>query len=507
MKTKLTVAAIIAYFITFKVTAQNFGTPLMPTSQPSISMTNYGGSTPLPNPNGQVRIGATAQDIMNEVNSSNPYNRTPGDNRTIQQMNNNRIMQELQKDPAYNQSLRNGVSNNYPINKQQELFNLLQDIVNRDNQRATINGKLYEDYNSQEFAIKTRSYTETLKMLQNMLSGKEKLSLADSYFAMENAHGEAYLTKVEFKSIINQSADFIKQWMQQNKLSIHDNASINYAVQQFMGEELTITKTATPKDGILALNTVTHKPFQYDFNDYTGDKDHRNFFVTKCLATGTGQCNSLPAVYLCLVEALGGTAYLALAPQHSLIKYPDKNGNIRNYEPTSHWDITNEWYWDNMFVSKQAAQNRVYLDPWNKKQIVADIALQLSFGYFRKYGGADGKFLNECVNTAKLYFPKNNNLILYFTLSNLYGNDLLQVMRKEGIQRIPDIHKSAEAQKLFERWQANEAIIEKLGYQDQPKDMYAEMMKYHEFRGRIQQSRNFDGKQKRSLFINSSSSN
>ncbi len=490
--------------------SQNFGMPTIPTPQPA-TMPRYDnfGQQPTPQPGyrppGQVQMGATSEDILRQANRNNPYYGAGSDPASIQRANEAWIHNQMMNDPAYNPALRNGVSNNSPINKQQELLRDLQDIVNMDNGRAAASGSLYEDYNSPDFAAKTKPYTDALQTLKDMLSGKRKMSIAEAYFTMENAYGEAYLTHTEFRSTIQQSADFIRQWMIQHNLNLKNNADINYAVQQFMGEELNIVVSKQNNDKGQTVGTISHKPFKYDFSDYTGDKDHKNFFVTKCLATGTGQCNSLPAVYLVLVEALGGKAYLAIAPQHSLVKYPDNKGNIRNYEPTSHWNITNEWYYDNMFVSKQAAMNKVYLSPWAGKQVVADIVLQLSFGYFRKYGAADGKLLNECVNIAKLFFPQNNNLILYFNLSNQYGGELVRVLRKNGISRLDDISKSPEAQKAFEKWQANEHIIEGLGYQDQPKDMYEEMMKYHEFRGQVQTDQHFDGKQKRSLFIKSNS--
>jgi len=475
----------------------------IPTPQPA-TMQRYDNTNYFPNPNGQVRMGATAQDIINQTNAGNPYYRAPGDNRTIQQMNNDRIMQELQNDPAYNPRLRNGVSNNYPINKQQELFTLLQDIVDLDNSRIRTRGAVQEDYTAPAFAAKTEAYTSGLQSVQAMLSGKKKLSIADAYYLMESAYGESYMTAAEFHAVIKENADFIKTWMQQNNLKEKNNSDINYAVQQFMSQTLTVALPEKQKvDDGPTLRTVSHQPYFYDYVDFTGEKDHRNYFLTKCLATGSGQCNSMPAVYLVLVEALGGTAYLTVAPNHSFIKYPDKTGRLRNYEPTSNWDISDQWYQENMFISQEAVKNGIYLAPMNKKQIVADVALQMAFGYFRKYGAADEKFIKACIATAQPQFPKNNNLAVYFTYSNLYGYELAQVMRKNNLTRLSDISRSPEAQNLYQKWLDNEKVITQLGYQQEPPDMYDQVMRQSEFKGRIQQQRNIDGKQKRSLFIKS----
>jgi len=134
---------------------------------------------------------------------------------------------------------------------------------------------------------------------------------------------------------------------------------------------------------------------------------------------------------------------------------------------------------------------------------VADIIVQLAFGYYRKFGGTDGKFITDCIETAKPYFPKNNNLALYFMYSNLYAYELMQSMRRNGVDKIIDIVSNPSTNEAYKRWQQNELQISELGYQDQPKDMYQEMMKYHEFRGSVQSNKQFDGKRRRSVFIKS----
>lgn len=474
----------------------------MPSFQPIVPGTPQ-PVTPFPSTSGQVKIGATAEDIMRQSSRSNPYYGYDNDPISNQRANEARIRAQMANDPAYNPALRNGVGSNVPINKQEELFDLLQDIVNLDNRRMADRGTVQEDYKAPAFAAKIKSYTDALNGLQGMLSGKQKLSLAQAYYAMEAAYGESYLTPQEFDGIMRESAEFIKEWMRQNGLNLKDNADINHAVQQFMAKELSIVVPRQDKDNGPTFSTTTHQPFFYDYIDYQGDKDHRNFFLTKCLATGSGQCNSMPAVYLVLVEALGGTAYLSVAPNHSFIKYPDKSGKLRNYEPTSHWNISDQWYQEHMFISQQAVKSGIYLSPYNKKQIIADIALQLAFGYFRKFGAADGEFIKQCIDMAKAQFPKDNNILVYFTYSNLYGYELAQIMRRENLTRLSDIPKSPAAQAAYRKWLDNEKRIAKLGYQDVPGNMYAEMMKEHEFKGNIQQQRHIDGKQKRNLFTRS----
>ena len=56
-----------------------------------------------------------------------------------------------------------------------------------------------------------------------------------------------------------------------------------------MRDTLNITEKAI--DNPAASKKTTHLPFIYDYDDYKGENDFRNFFITKTFATGTGQYN------------------------------------------------------------------------------------------------------------------------------------------------------------------------------------------------------------------------
>lgn len=289
--------------------------------------------------------------------------------------------------------------------------------------------------------------------------------------------------------------------MQQNGFNINDNEAKNMALQKLMSDTLTIT-IASP-DGIKAKQTITHYPYFYDYEDFKGEKDYRNFFTTKCLATGSGQCNSLPAVYAGYAEKLNAKCYLAFAPLHSFIKYPAKNGKIHSYEPTSNWNISDKWYEDNLFISAKAKASGIYLDTLNKKQIIANCMNDLAFGYMQKFGAADGVFIKDCVATAMQYFPKKNNIEAYFIYSSLLARQLYQVMDENKITNLRDIQKVPAAVKLYNALLQNEEAIKNMGYQELPEQLYDELMQQHEFKGRKQAAKNKDGKQKRDLFVKS----
>lgn len=348
-------------------------------------------------------------------------------------------------------------------------------------------------------AEQQRKYENAYNSIKKMLDGKAALSVKDAYYQMESAHGNAYMSYDEYNRAIRQSADFIKKWMRENGLNANDNEALNNAIQRFMSDTLTIT--IQQPDSKEPPRQVSHYPFFYDYNDYKGERDYRNYFCTKTFATGSGQCNSLPAVYLILAEAVGAKAYLTFAPFHSFIKYPAAGGNIKNYEPTSNWNISDTWYQDNLFISSRATQTGIYLDTFNRTQIVANCLVDLAAGNIYQYGTAHDTLLRQCVTSAARFFPKRNNISIYFINSIFLKSKLFAAMQREGIATVAAIPSTSACYPLYLQYLQNEESIQQLGYRDLPPALYTQLMEQHEFKGRQQQQQNINSKQKRNMFF------
>lgn len=185
------------------------------------------------------------------------------------------------------------------------------DILNEINSESNNTRFDMSYYKSFDFLNKSKSFTDAFNSLNNMLTGKTPLSISKSYLTIENAYGNTYLTEKEYNNLINQSAKFIRQWLIKNGLNPAKNEDLHYGIQKFMRDTLTIS-IKQPENKL--PKTITHYPFSYDYVDFKAEKDYRNYFITKCLATGTGQCNSLPATYLAIAEKLGAKTYLSFAP-------------------------------------------------------------------------------------------------------------------------------------------------------------------------------------------------
>jgi hypothetical protein len=370
----------------------------------------------------------------------------------------------------------------------EELNEIRSDQVQRDNSNY---------YSSGKFKSESSSYWKAKALLDNMLSGKTPVSLKDAFYILENAYGTTYLNYAEYNSILKKSAQFIKQWLNENGHSTDDNRALHFGIQSFMRDTLTVSKLIPEPSGV---TKTKHMPFTYDYQDFRAEEDFRNYFVTKTLATGTGQCNSLPTAYLILAEQLGAKAYLSYAPLHSFIKFPDNEGGIHNYEPTSHFEISDQWYAHHMSIRQEAYKSRIYLDTLDKKQIVASAMMDLAYGYLRKHGVADGAFISKCVENAIQYFPgKVANVQGWLLRNTLLMAKLHRILQRDGIRDLKDIDKSPEGREVYNQLLAIDQLLDELGYEELPTDTYEQLMQQQNAKGR-KQKESIDTKTKRDLF-------
>ena len=378
-------------------------------------------------------------------------------------------------------------------NKQKEIDEVLKEL-NQASGDDYKRGLVYNEYyKSTEFATITQPFHKAFNSLKNMEEGNAHLSVKDAYYITENAYGNVYLSYQDYTKTINSSVQFIKYWLQENHYNLKDNQALNYGIQRFMQDTLRISKPFQQ----------THLPFYYDYYDYAGEEDYRNIHVTKTLATGTGQCHTLPSVYCILAEGLGATAYLSYAPLHSFIKYPDRKGNIHNYEPTSYWLMSDQWYMDDLPLKAEAERNRIYLDTLNKIKIVASCITFLAAEYRERFGVADGTFLLECADFALKFFPNEADIQGQLLRVSVYGTKLHRVLTNYGIKHLEDIDKAPGARELYNQLYKVNRKLESLGYQELPKEAFKYLEDYHEQKRKLQEKNKINTKIKRKQFITS----
>jgi hypothetical protein len=429
-----------------------------------------------------IPMGAHANDIIAQQNAAamrqmgyNPPVIPPSDPYLRHQFVLNQYNSELQQNRERNELLR-------------DLNELRNDDLSRRNSNY---------YSSEKFKTESASYWKAKVLLDNMLSGKTPLSLKDAFYILENAYGNTHLNYVEYNSILKKSAQFIQEWLKEHGHNTTDNTALHFGIQSFMRDTLTISKLIQEPSEV---SKTKHVPFTYDYIDFRAEEDFRNYFVTKTLATGTGQCNSLPTTYLLLAEQLGAKAYLSYAPLHSFIKFPGNEGGIHNYEPTSHFELSDQWYAQHLKIRQEAYKSGIYLDTLNKKQIVAAAMMDLAYGYLRKHGVADGAFIAECVESAIQYFPgKVANVQGWLLRSTLLTAKLDRILQRDGIRDLKDIDKSTEGKAVYNQLKAIDQLLDELGYDELPTDVYKQLMQQQDAKG-LKQKEIINTKTKRDLF-------
>lgn len=465
-----TILFSIVFLSYFSNYSQSGVTPKVSSFEP-VNFNNPTGQTKNYYFNSQIEL---QQNKLNQLNSSFLNGAT---SQSVEQNLNSQAMKMMgytppavpPSDPVlahqfivnqYNQQYAGNLRNE--IEKQKHFVEVMNEANNKDNNfnSTSENTKLLQDYQN------------AFSKINDMLSGKTKLSFVNATYIRESSYGNVYMSYNEFYEILKQSAEYIKQMVTQQNAPLTPH-NLHYAIQQFMGTKTSIKIITDDKKG---SKTITHYPFKYDYEDYEGKKDYRNYFATKCLATGTGQCSSMPDVYLLLCEMLGINGYKTFAPMHSFIKYKNIHGAIINYEPTSHYNLPDKWYQENMGVSSKAKANGIYLDTLTKKQCVANALVDLAISYMMSSDNPDTAFVQKCLSTSDKYLSKKKNLYGHLAKSSLLIRQLNWALRQHGVKDLSEVNNFPDTSILYQRLQQNEEYLRSLGYEEMPKEIYDQML-------------------------------
>lgn len=217
-----------------------------------------------------------------------------------------------------------------------------------------------------------------------------------------------------------------------------------------------------------ALNN--NQVFKYDFDDFMGDKDWTNMFVSKVMKTKMGNCHGLPYFYKILSNELGAESYLAIAPNHMYIKHIDEKGKWVNIELTNGHISSDAWIISSMGISAEAIKKGIYMDALTDKQSVALCLWDLAMSYEREYGYDE--FVLKCCNTAIKHYP--TSIAALMTKQNCLqaiGKQQQEETKKKGIET------TTEMEKVYKEYQALHKQIEELGCREMPQGLYEQWIK------------------------------
>jgi hypothetical protein len=318
-------------------------------------------------------------------------------------------------------------------------------------------------------------FTHTFNEVLKMLNGDSELSLKRAVFLTEGAYFGRSTSAIDYERFSNglkRMGDVCRNATNLNDYELFKGDKVNSILFKYM------TDTLEYQEGLTESSIKTSYPKRYDFNDPFGENEISNVFVSKLMRDNSGQCKSLPLLYLLLLEELGGEGYLSFSPEHSYVKCKKPYGGFYNIELTSGVVTSDSWVAGSGYIKSEAIRSGIYMDTVNTKQVIANCLVDLAKYYKVQFG--ESEFVLRCANESLKYYP--NNIHGLKLKSNYYThlfNDLLkscEATNEEELKQCPDAYKAfVQMHKMY-------ALITGVGYEEIPDDVYASWLKEMELK-------------------------
>lgn len=342
--------------------------------------------------------------------------------------------------------------------QQQELEAIYREITqpSKTETTATIN----YDLPSCSSVSGASAYHSAFAEISQMADGQKSFSLKEANFLVENAFYENQAQFEQFNKVIKQMGQFLIWKMEELNYDQNSNLAKNLILYRFFADTLEIKS-----------KNLKHLPFKYDFDDYMGNDDWTKMFIEKALATNSGQCHSLPLLYLMLAEEIGAMAQLAYSPNHSYVKFKDDNGKWHNVELTNGMMTTDAFILQSGYMKAEALQSQIYMQPLTKEQLLSNALFDLAKGYAVKY--CYDSFVEQVINKALELDPNNINAQLlksdYRTMRFMY------VQKQLGVSP-ENIYKFPKANQLLNDMYAQYTTVNNLGFEEMPAEAYEQWL-------------------------------
>lgn len=373
---------------------------------------------------------------------------------------NNNLIPNFPKQPNKNQQQINQYEKD--IEKQQRQRMELEAIYREISQptkpttTATVNYDLPSCASVQGASAYRSAFTE----ISAMADDRKNYSIKEANFLIENAFYENNGQIESFDKVIKQIGQFLTWKMEELKYDQNSNLAKNLILYRFFADTLEIKS-----------KNLKHLPFKYDFQDYMGKEDWTKMFVEKALSTNSGQCHSLPLLYLILAEEIGAKAQLAYSPSHSYVKFQDDNGKWHNVELTNGMMSTDAFVLQSGYIKAEALQNKIYMQPLNEKQLLSHNLFDLAKGYATKY--CYDSFVEKVINKALELDPNNINAQMvksdYLTLKFRYVENQLGINEQNYRDKLSQY---PQAREIFLARNQQYATIDNMGHENMPADAY-----------------------------------
>lgn len=338
----------------------------------------------------------------------------------------------------------------------------LQQTLNSANREAMRKNSIRYDLPTQTSKQGTESYRKTAQILNNMLNGTIPANLKDAVFAVENAYFGGQLEYDKYNNAIQDFITTAKLKTQQQRYNWNNPLTRNVMLFRAMSDTM---KIKLPN----METSVMSSPVKYDFEDFKGEKDWTKMFVSKLLSTKSGQCHSLPLLYLILCEATDTEASLAFSPSHTYAKFKDQQGNWYNVELTRGRITSDAVIMASGYITAEALKNKLYMQPQTKIQAINHCLADLAMGYVEKFGY--DPFVNQCVDTMLKHDPNSFEAI---QIKSNYQTKRFEYVVSQVGRPHPDSLKVhyPHIYELYEERNNAYKRIDESGYREIPKEAY-----------------------------------
>ncbi|WP_258542033.1 hypothetical protein [Parvicella tangerina] len=310
----------------------------------------------------------------------------------------------------------------------------------------------FSDQNSLEYSSTKSYYNTAFKEISDMLDGKTPINLKRAIYLVENVVIKDQVSYDDYLSKIEELKTYTKGVAKKQGIDFNTYIGKHFAIQRLYSD-------------------TTDQAFNYDFNDIYGNQSYAQQFVTKLLFSGTGQCRSMPLGYLLLAEEFEIDAYLAFSPKHSYIMFQHK-GIWFNFETTNGCLTTNQWIAGSGYVKAESVQSKTYLDPKDKKEVLAHLLNDLATTYRLQLGYDD--FLGEMIDKSLAHFYYMHGVM---EKANLESARLDKEIWENGIQTEQDLLNHPELSKQLQDLLNLYAEIDNMGYSEMTDEAYEEWLK------------------------------
>jgi hypothetical protein len=318
---------------------------------------------------------------------------------------------------------------------------------------------VFLSYSSISAQSKASMYENIYNLLDSTLIGTKQLSFQQAVYLTENAYFDNQLDKTVFDEAIRFNTSICRGIIASGNVQYpeidKEKATSQCAVFVYMTDSIPVN---TYK------GVVIHKSFEYNFDDFAGQKEWSNMFVSTLMQTHKGNCHSMPYLYKMIMDELGQPAYLSLAPNHIYIKAQNKRVGWYNIELTCGDFPTDAWLMASGYIHTDALRNGIYMDTLSQKQSICLCLVDLAQGYQAKFGIQDGSFILKCCETALAHFPKYINAMLLKA-------EIMTALYKQSDKN------SEQGKKQFAQMNEIYSHIHELGYRKMPQRMYLNWLK------------------------------